>query len=223
MLKFDCLQDKINPNNTMANTDLKLSLDITFGLLPFSVSVSPPPFLSLTHPSQIFSNYNKKKFTILLNDSADDDPNVSLPCLWPLIFLLTIGRAKADKLPTQQKPITTGPGYWGFQELSWWRRRARLKTAPTQLSADWSHAASAARAEEDFGGGKHVRPLRPVASLPPCTSSAGGRAGPPRAHAAGCLGTRLGFPVSSQRRKSLSSVKLPGTLTSKYFKEPTWI
>ena len=81
MLKFDCLQDKINPNNTMANTDLKLSLDITFGLLPFSVSVSPPPFLSLTHPSQIFSNYNKKKFTILLNDSADDDPNVSLPCL----------------------------------------------------------------------------------------------------------------------------------------------
>ena len=44
-----------------------------------------------------------------------------------------------------------------------------MKTAPPQLSADWSRAASAARAEEDFGGGKQARPLRPVASLPPCT------------------------------------------------------
>lgn len=91
--------------------------------LPSTLSVSHTPI------SGIFQ-LQLKKFTILLNDSADDDPIVSLPCLWPLIFFLTIGRAKAEKLPTQQKPITTGPGYWGFQELSWRRRRTRLKTAP---------------------------------------------------------------------------------------------
>lgn len=97
-----------------------------------------------------------------------------------------------------------------------------MKTAPTQLSADRSRSASAARAE-DLGGGKHVRPLMPVASLPPRTFLSvlrWGQGRPTAGSHTGCLGTRLGLPVSSQRRKSLSSVKLPGTLTSNISKNP---
>lgn len=112
MLKFDCLQDKINPNNIMTNTDLKLSLDITFGLLPFSASVSPPPFLSLTHPSQIFSNYNKKKknlqsylmtqlMTIQLSACPASDPSSS--------FSLS-GVRKRINYPPSRNPLQLAQG-----------------------------------------------------------------------------------------------------------------
>lgn len=105
MLKFDCPQDKINPNNIITNTDLNLSLDITSGLLPFSASVSPPPFLSLTHPNQVFSNYNKKNLqsslmtqlmTIQLSACPASDPSSSFSLL---------GVRKQRNYPPSRNPL----------------------------------------------------------------------------------------------------------------------
>ena len=103
MLKFDFLQDKINPNDIITNTDL--CLDITSGLLPFSASVSPPPFLSLTHPNQIFSNYNKKNLQSYLMTQLMMIQLSACPASDPSSSFTLSGVRKRINYPPSKNPL----------------------------------------------------------------------------------------------------------------------
>ena len=113
MLKFDCLQDKINPNNIMANTDLKLSLDITFGFF-HSLSLSPLHPFCLSHtlvryfPTTIKKNLQSylmtQLMTIQMSACPASDPSSS--------FSLS-GVRKRINYPPSRNPLQlvqgTGP------------------------------------------------------------------------------------------------------------------